>query len=61
MRLVIALVLAVGIVACAALGLPARDAAQIATCQAVGRACKADGGSGCYAQYDECMKEAGLR
>ncbi len=35
-------------------------AAVIAGCQAVGRACAADGGTGCYGEYHACMKEAGL-
>lgn len=37
-------------------------AAVIAQCQALGRACKADGGSGdeCYGRYESCMKDGGL-
>ncbi len=38
----------------------ASDASKIAHCQAVGQACKADGGTNCYGAYDNCMKEAGL-
>lgn len=53
-------------VACAALNasdkeLIAKDASDIARCQALGLACKADGGAGCYSLYDECMKDGGLR
>lgn len=33
-------------------------AATIERCQEAGRACKADGGAGCY---DACMRDAGLR
>ncbi len=33
-------------------------ATTIADCQEQGRACKADGGAGCY---DACMRDAGLR
>jgi hypothetical protein len=35
--------------------------ADITRCQAMGRACKADGGSNCYGAYDDCMRDAGLR
>lgn len=37
-----------------------RTAAVIAKCQDLGRACKADGGTGCYEIYDACMKDGGL-
>lgn len=37
------------------------DAAIIAKCEAEGRACKSDGGMGCYGRYDACMKDGGLR
>lgn len=39
----------------------ADDAAKIARCQALGRACKADGGTDCFGAYDACMTDAGLR
>lgn len=39
----------------------AADAAAIARCQALGLACKSDGGEGCYSLYDECMRDGGLR
>lgn len=54
------------LIACAELGPAdradlARDAANIEICQEQGRACKADGGTNCYAVYDACMNDAGLR
>ena len=58
------------IVACAACGAGltpadeahiAAQAAIIARCQAEGRACKADGGTGCFGTYDSCMRDGGLR
>lgn len=41
----------------------AKDAAKIEECQELGRLCKMDGGSGkdCYAQYDQCMIDGGMR
>lgn len=39
----------------------AADAVAIERCQALGRACKADGGADCYGVYDACMRDAGLR
>lgn len=38
-----------------------KDTATIGGCQEVGRACQADGGHDCYAQYDACTRDAGLR
>lgn len=35
-------------------------ATTIAGCQTIGRACKADGGTECYEQYDACMEDGGL-
>lgn len=35
-------------------------AATIAYCEAVGRACKADGGTRCYGAYRACMTDGGL-
>lgn len=52
--------------ACASLGPAERTeiadtAAALERCQEVGRACKADGGTACYQQYDACVTDAGLR
>jgi hypothetical protein len=38
----------------------AHTATVIASCQDIGRACKADGGTGCYGEYSACMRDGGL-
>lgn len=38
-----------------------KTAGTIANCQEQGRACKADGGTNCYAAYENCTTDAGLR
>jgi hypothetical protein len=38
-----------------------KTAGSIASCEERGRACKADGGADCYAVYEECTRDAGLR
>jgi len=52
--------------ACAVLGPAERTeialtAATLERCQEIGRACKADGGTNCFEQYDSCVTDAGLR
>ena len=39
----------------------AADAVQIAGCQDVGRRCKAADAGSCWAAYDACMQDAGMR
>jgi hypothetical protein len=59
-------VIAFGVTACTLFG-PAeratveKNVATVGGCEEIGRACKADGGHDCYAQYDACTREAGLR
>lgn len=38
-----------------------KTAGTIGSCQERGRACKDDGGTNCYAKYDACITDAGLR
>lgn len=37
-----------------------KTASTILECQAVGRACKADGGTACFGEYRACMTDGGL-
>jgi hypothetical protein len=66
MRDFVFVVMAFGVAACSMFG-PAERAtvekniATVGGCEEVGRACQADGGHDCYAQYDACTRDAGLR
>lgn len=61
------LVLALGLASCASISSlfdpkeVQQDATQISVCEQVGRDCKANGGTDCYAKYQACTVDAGLR